>query len=343
MTAFSLTDRPDLYVIAEAGVNHDGSVPDAHALVDLAADCGADAIKFQTFDPAALVSQTAETAAYQAASTGVATQRELLERLVLPEDAWPELRDHAVERGIDFLSTAFDLGSLDLVCRLGVHALKLGSGELTNKPLLTEVATRGLPVLCSTGMGTEAEVADAVDWLAGAPGLLLLHCVSSYPAPVEQANLRAMVSMRRTFGVPVGWSDHTLGTVTSVAAVALGAAALEKHVTLDRSRPGPDHAASADAEGFTAYVAQVRAAHGALGDGRKAPVPAEAGNVPLVRRSWHATRDLQPGDRLGASDVALLRPATGIAPASEVVGREVSRPVRRGEPLHADDLVGRAG
>jgi N-acetylneuraminate synthase/N,N'-diacetyllegionaminate synthase len=343
MTAFSLTDRPDLYVIAEAGVNHDGSVPDAHALVDLAADCGADAIKFQTFDPAALVSQTAETAAYQAASTGVATQRELLERLVLPEDAWPELRDHAVERGIDFLSTAFDLGSLDLVCRLGVHALKLGSGELTNKPLLTEVATRGLPVLCSTGMGTEAEVADAVDWLAGAPGLVLLHCVSSYPAPVEQANLRAMVSMRRTFGVPVGWSDHTLGTVTSVAAVALGAAALEKHVTLDRSRPGPDHAASADAEGFTAYVAQVRAAHSALGDGRKAPVPAEAGNAPLVRRSWHATRDLQPGDRLGASDVALLRPAAGIAPARDVVGHEVARAVHRGDPLREDDLVGRAG
>ncbi len=343
MTAFALTDRPDLYVIAEAGVNHDGSVPDAHALVDLAADCGADAIKFQTFDPAALVSSTAETAAYQAASTGVSTQRELLERLVLPEEAWPELRDHAVERGIDFLSTAFDLGSLDLVCRLGVHALKLGSGELTNRPLLTEVATRGLPVLCSTGMGTEAEVADAVGWLTGAPGLLLLHCVSSYPAPVDQANLRAMVAMRRTFGVPVGWSDHTLGPVTSIAAVALGAAALEKHVTLDRSRPGPDHAASADADGFTAYVEQVRAAHAALGDGLKAPVPAEAGNVPLVRRSWHVTRDLVPGERLGVGDVALLRPASGLRPALDVVGREVARPVRRGEPLREADLVGHAG
>ncbi len=343
MTAFSLTDRPDLYVVAEAGVNHDGSVADAHALVDLAADCGADAIKFQTFDPAALVSPTAQTAAYQAASTGIGTQRELLERLVLPEAAWPELRDHAVERDIDFLSTAFDLGSLDLVCRLGVHALKLGSGELTNKPLLTEVATRGLPVLCSTGMGTEAEVADAVDWLAGAPGLLLLHCVSSYPAPVEQANLRAMVTMRRTFGVPVGWSDHTVGTVTAVAAVALGAAALEKHITLDRSRPGPDHAASADAEGFTAYVADVRAAHAALGDGRKVPVPAEAGNVPLVRRSWHAARDLAPGERLGPGDVALLRPASGILPARDVVGAELVRAVRRGEPLHEDDLAGRPG
>ncbi|MFL6101502.1 MAG: N-acetylneuraminate synthase family protein, partial [Actinomycetales bacterium] len=210
----SVVARSPLYVIAEAGVNHDGSVDDAHRLVDLAADTGADAVKFQTFDPAALVSETARTAAYQAASTGVQTQRELLEQYVLPDSAWPELRDHATARGIEFMSTAFDLASLDLVCRLGVHALKLGSGELTNRPLLTEVARRDLPVLCSTGMATEAEVADAVGWLAGVSGLLLMHCVSSYPAPVEQANLRALVTLRERFDRPVGWSDHTLGSVT---------------------------------------------------------------------------------------------------------------------------------
>jgi N,N'-diacetyllegionaminate synthase len=335
---FQLTEHPDLYVIAEAGVNHDGSVPDAHALVDLAADTGADAIKFQTFDPASLVSATARTAAYQAASTGLATQRELLEQYVLPAGAWPELRDHAIERGVAFMSTAFDLVSLDLVCELGVHALKLGSGELTNQPLLTEVGRRGLPVLCSTGMATEAEVADAVGWLASAPGLLLMHCVSSYPAPVEQANLRALVSMRARFGVPVGWSDHTIGTVTAIASVALGAAALEKHVTLDRSRPGPDHAASADREGFAAYVRQVRDAHAALGDGVKRPVAAEADTAPLVRRSWHAARDLSPGETLGPADLALLRPADGIAPSQDVVGRRVARPVAAGSPLRADDL-----
>jgi N,N'-diacetyllegionaminate synthase len=337
-TLFVAAERPDLYVVAEAGVNHDGSVPDAHALVDLAADAGADAIKFQTFDPAALVSATAPTAAYQAASTGLRTQRELLDQYVLPDQAWPELRDHAIERGVDFLSTAFDLASLDLVCQLGVHALKLGSGELTNQPLLTEVAHRGLPVICSTGMGTEAEVGAAVGWLAGVPGLLLMHCVSSYPAPVEQANLRALVTLQRAFGHPVGWSDHTVGPVSAIASVALGAAALEKHVTLDRSRPGPDHAASADAEGFADYVGQVRAAHAALGDGVKAPVPAEADTAPLVRRSWHATRDLAPGDQIGAQDVALLRPATGIAPSQAVVGRRIVRAVRQGEPLHDTDL-----
>jgi N,N'-diacetyllegionaminate synthase len=335
---FAAAERPDLYVVAEAGVNHDGSVPDAHALVDLAADTGADAIKFQTFDPAALVSATAPTAAYQAASTGLRTQRELLDQYVLPDHAWTELRDHAAERGIDFLSTAFDRASLDLVCELGVHALKLGSGELTNQPLLTEVARRGLPVICSTGMGTEAEVGDAVGWLAGVPGLLLMHCVSSYPAPVEQANLRAMVTMQQAFGFPVGWSDHTVGSVTAIASVALGAAALEKHVTLDRGRPGPDHAASADAKGFADYVGQVRAAHAALGDGVKQPAAAEADTAPLVRRSWHAARDLAPGDEVGSGDVALLRPASGIAPSRPVVGRRVVRAVRQGEPLRDADL-----
>jgi N,N'-diacetyllegionaminate synthase len=336
---FTPTDRPALYVLAEAGVNHDGSVDDAHALVDLAADGGADAIKFQTFEPAALVSDTAASAAYQSANTGVQTQLELLTKYVLPLSAWTELREHATERGIDVLSTAFDLGSLDLVCELGVHALKLGSGELTNRSLLEEVARRGLPVLCSTGMGTEAEVGDAVGWLSGVPGLLLMHCVSSYPAPIEQANLRALISMRQRFGVPVGWSDHTVGTVSAIAAVALGAAALEKHVTLDITRPGPDHAASADAEGFAAYVSQTRSAHAALGDGVKRPTPAEIGNAPLVRRSWHATRDLSAGEQLTSADLITLRPATGLSPAEDLVGRVARVAIGRGKPIGPDDLV----
>lgn len=337
-SAFRLSERPDLYVIAEAGVNHDGSPDDAHALVDLAADCGADAVKFQTFEPGALVSATARTAEYQRSTTGKSTQRELLADYVLPVPVWAELRDHAAERGIDFLSTAFDLASLDLVCDLGVQALKLGSGELTNKPLLVEVAGRGLPVLCSTGMATEAEVRDAVEWLAPAPGLLLLHCVSSYPAPTDQSNLRALETLRRAFSAPVGWSDHTVGPVSAVAAVALGAAALEKHVTLDRSRVGPDHSASADPAQFAEYVAQVRAAHTALGNGVKVPAPAEAPNAPLVRRSWHAARDLPEGRVLTSADLSLLRPASGLAPAEDLVGRRLRSAVRLGDPLRDDDL-----
>lgn len=337
-SVFDRTDRPDLYVIAEAGVNHDGSVTDAHALVELAATAGADAVKFQTFDPAELVSDSAAAAAYQTRQAGVRTQRELLDRYVLPTGAWAELRDHAIQRQIVFLSTAFDLRSLDLVCDLGVGALKLGSGELTNKPLLMAVADRGLPVICSTGMATEAEVADAVEWLAGAPALLLMHCVSSYPAPIEQANLRALTTMRARFDVPVGWSDHTVGVVSAIAAVALGAAALEKHVTLDTARSGPDHAASADPDAFGGYVDAVRAAHTALGSGEKRPAPAEAENAPLVRRSWHAGRDLQAGSRIAVEDVVLLRPAAGIAPSEDVVGRVLGRDVARGSPVHAADL-----
>jgi N,N'-diacetyllegionaminate synthase len=337
-SVFDPTDPPDLYVIAEAGVNHDGSVDDAHALVDLAADAGADAIKFQTFDPAELVSDTAAAAAYQATQAGVRTQRELLDRYVLPLTAWTELRDHALERQVDFLSTAFDLRSLDLVCELGVGALKLGSGELTNKPLLRSVAGRGLPVICSTGMGTEDEVASAVEWLADAPGLLLMHCVSSYPAPIDQANLRALTTMRDRFGVPVGWSDHTVGAVSAIAAVALGAAALEKHVTLDTTRSGPDHSASANADSFAVYVAGVRAAHSALGSGVKGPVPAEIDTAPLVRRSWHAGRDLRAEHRITADDLVLLRPADGIAPSEDIVGRVLVRDVARGTPLNPADL-----
>jgi N,N'-diacetyllegionaminate synthase len=335
---FTLTEHPDVYIIAEAGVNHDGSVDDAHALVDLAAATGADAVKFQTFDPGALVSADARTAAYQAASTGVATQRELLERYVLPASAWSELRAHAVELGIDFLSTAFDLASLDLVCGVGVPALKFGSGELTNKPLLSEAAGRGLPVIASTGMATEDEVGDAVTWLAAAPGLALLHCVSSYPAPVEQSNLRAITTLRRRFDRPVGWSDHTVGPVSAIAAVALGAAALEKHITLDRNRPGPDHAASADEPAMREYVAAVRAAQAALGDGRKRPVPAEIDNAAVVRRSWHAARDLPGGTRLAAADLVLLRPAVGLRPDVDLAGRLLARDVVAGAPIVREDV-----
>lgn len=342
-SAFTATDRPDLYVIAEAGVNHDGSVPDAHALIDLAADTGADAVKFQTFDPASLVSDVAEAAAYQVRQTAIKTQRELLDQYVLPESAWPELSAHAAERGIDFLSTAFDLASLDLVCSLDVQALKIGSGELTNRPLMTEIAQRGLPVICSTGMGTAVEVGAAVEWLRGAPAIVLLHCISSYPTPVEQANLRAIVTMRELFHLPTGWSDHTVGTVSAVVAVALGAAVLEKHVTLDTTRPGPDHAASADADAFRDYVLQVRDAHRSLGSGVKEPAPAEADNIPLVRRSWHAARDLRAGERIEPADLALLRPATGLPPAVDVTGRVVARDVARGAALSPADLAAEDG
>lgn len=325
------------FVIAEAGVNHNGDVALAHRLVDVAAEAGADAVKFQTFRPRDLVSGDATVAPYQRRS-GAASQLRMLQALTLPEAVWPELARHAAERGLIFLSTAFDRASLDLLLAAGVGALKVPSGELDNLSFVAELAARSLPLIVSTGLATLDEVAAAVGAAAAAPGLALLHCVTAYPAPVEASNLRAMVTMGERFRVPVGWSDHTEGSVTAVAAVALGASVLEKHFTTDRGLPGPDHAASADPAGLAAYVAAVRAAGASLGDGVKRPSAAEMENLRAARRSFHATRDLEPGDVLAEGDVALLRPAVGLPPSAAVVGREVARKIAAGQPLAEEDL-----
>jgi N,N'-diacetyllegionaminate synthase len=324
-------------VIAEAGVNHDGDPGLAHRLIDVAAEAGADAVKFQTFRPEGLVAAGASAAPYQRRQ-GATVQRQMLEALTLPESAWAALADHAAERGLLFLSTAFDAASLELLLALGVPALKVPSGELDNLGFIADLAGRGLPLVVSTGLGTLDEVAAAVAAAAAAPGLALLHCVTSYPAPAAASNLRAMVAMRERFRVPVGWSDHTEGPVTAVAAVALGAAIVEKHFTTDRGRRGPDHAASADPAQLAAYVAALRTAEASLGDGVKRPAAAELENRRFARRSYHAARDLSPGQVLREDDVELLRPATGLPPSAAVVGRVVARPVAAGRALTPEDL-----
>lgn len=326
------------FVIAEAGVNHDGETERAHRLIDVAADCGADAVKFQTFQPKALVSATAGAAPYQAKGGASPTQRELLRALTLPDGAWPELAAHARERRLLFLSTAFDHASLELVLSLGVEALKVPSGELDHLQLIRAMASHGLPLLISTGMGTLAEVEAAVAAAGAAPGLALLHCVTAYPAPVDESNLRALGTLGERFAVPVGWSDHTRGTVTAVAAVALGARLLEKHFTLDHGLPGPDHAASAEPDEMAAYVAAVHDAWRSLGNGAKEPAPSELENRRFARRSYHAARRLHTGDVLGEADVRLLRPADGLPPSAGVLGRKVAREVDAGQPLVAEDL-----
>lgn len=326
------------FVIAEAGVNHNGDPRLAHRLVELAAAAGADAVKFQTFRPESLVSAGAASAPYQR-DRGAATQREMLDALTLPRSAWSELAAHAAERGLAFLSTAFDSESLELLLGVGVPAVKIPSGELDNLQFIARMASTGLPVILSTGLGTLEEVAAALEAASAAPAVALLHCVTAYPSPVGSSNLRAMVTMAESFQVPVGWSDHTRGTVTAVAAVALGAALLEKHFTTDPSLPGPDHAASASSEELAEYVAAVRAAESSLGDGVKRPAEAELENLRFARRSYHATRDLAPGEVLREEDVRLLRPATGLPPATVVVGRVVAREVAAGRPLRAEDLA----
>lgn len=329
------------FVIAEVGVNHNGDAALAHRLVDVAAEAGADAVKFQTFEPDLLVTPDAEAAPYQTRATGADSQRRMLESLVLPVGAWAELAVHARARGLVFLSTAFDLPSADLLGELGLPAFKVPSGELTNLPFLRALAARGLPLLVSTGMSTLEEVALALQAAAAAPAVCLFHCVSAYPAPEADANLRAIATLRERFAVPVGWSDHSGDAVTAVAAVALGAALLEKHITLDRTMPGPDHAASSDPEQFAAYLSAVRTTEAALGDGVKRPRPSEEENRVHARRGLHAARALRTGDALNAADVVALRPATGLSPGTALDGLRVVRDVPAGAPLRAAD-IGRA-
>lgn len=325
-------------LIAEAGVNHNGSLELALRLVDAAADAGADAVKFQTFRAERTASAHAAKAAYQRHAAGPEeSQVEMLRRLELSEEAHLSLLAHCRRRGIRFLSTPFDPESADLLARIGVDLLKLPSGELTNHPLLAHVASKGLPVILSTGMATLAEVGLALEVLqgAGAAGVTLLHCVTEYPAPPAEINLRAMATLRGAFQVPVGYSDHSEGDAVALAAVALGASVLEKHFTLDRALPGPDHRASLEPGELRALVQRVRLVESALGDGIKRPAPCELPNRLLVRRSLVATRPLGPGTRLAASDLTAKRPGTGIPPSDlpKVLGMVLAR------PLEADGLL----
>jgi len=328
----------DVYVIAEAGVNHNGDLDLAHRLVDIAASSGADAVKFQTFSPDKLVSSAAATTPYQRDRGGSSDQRTLLESLILPETAWAELRDHAAQSDITFLSTPFDLDSAELLVGLGLPALKVSSGELTNLPYLRRLSALGVTLLVSTGMGTADEVAAAVEACAEAPGLVLFHCVSAYPAPIEECNLRAIPTMAAAHGVPVGWSDHTPGLTTALGAVALGAPILEKHFTADRTLPGPDHLASLEPEELAEYVIETKQLARALGDGDKRRMPSEAENATLVRRSWHASVDLPVGTVLDSGHLSLLRPEGGISPAVDIRGRVVARAIPAGAPVTHSDL-----
>jgi N,N'-diacetyllegionaminate synthase len=334
-------DQP-VFVIAEAGVNHDGSVARGHQLIDAAAQTGADAVKFQTFHTDALATTTAARAMYQVdALGGSATQHDLLRTLELPRTAWPELQQHATDAGLTFLSTPFDEESLRLLLELDVPAIKISSGDLTNLPLLRAAARAGRPLICSTGMATLDEVGAAVALVRreGAD-VVLLHCVSSYPAPIDQLNLRAIRTLAERFDVVTGFSDHSPGTLAPVAAVAAGAAIIEKHFTLDRELPGPDHRSSLGPSQFTEMVRDVRAVEAMLGSNEKRPQPAEIELMTLARRSLVYARDLREGTVLTTGHLIAKRPAGGLSPMreTEVLGKRLRRSVVADEMVALDDL-----
>lgn len=343
MDAVKIADRlvgpgQPCFIVAEAGVNHNGRPDMATRLIDAAADAGADAVKFQTFDASRLAGPAAPKAAYQLQTTDQAeSQRDMLRRLQLPPETYAELQAHARRRSIMFLSTPFDEESADLLDGLGVPAFKIASGDLTNLPLLAHVARKGRLVILSTGMSRLAEVCDAVAAIrtAGNSQIVLLQCVSNYPADPADANLKVMQTLREACHVPVGYSDHTLGIEVALAAAALGACMVEKHVTLDRLLLGPDHAASLEPDELRALVRSIRLVEISLGHGRKEPAASEADTAATMRRSLVAARDISEGTVLTDALLAIQRPGTGLPPAarSSLVGRVAAQDIPAGTVL----------
>lgn len=331
-------DRP--LVVAEAGVNHNGDLARAREMVAAAATAGADIVKFQAFAAAGLVARGTRTASYQAANTGSETQAGLLEGLELSREDFATLARDCRRRGIGFLVTAFDVDMIEALVAMGMDHIKVASGEITNAPALERFARLGLPVLLSTGMATMDEVEAAVATLrgGGTTDITLLHCTSLYPASPGTLNLRAMIAMADRFGLPVGYSDHSLGDHAAVAAVALGARVIEKHFTLDRSLPGPDHRASLEPDELSAMIRKLGETAAMLGDGEKKPAPGEAETAALVRRSWHAARDLAAGTVLAAEDLVLKRPADGLAPGACPAGRRLAVALQADEPVKREHL-----
>lgn len=332
------------FVIAEAGVNHNGDIAKARALIDAAVAAGADAVKFQTFKADRVISPSAPKAAYQRATTGSEeSQLEMIRRLELSEAEFRQLKQHCNAKGIIFLSTPFDHPSVDFLDGLGVPAFKVPSGEITNLPLLGDIAGRAKPVVLSTGMSDMAEVERAVAALVshGCPALAILHCVSNYPADPRDANLRAMATLRAKFGRPVGFSDHTAGIDIALAAVALGASVIEKHFTLDKALPGPDHRASLDPQELHALVGGIRRVEQALGDGVKQSKPSEADTRTIARRSLFLRDALPAGQDIAADLLVALRPAGGIEPdqLDQLIGRRAARDLSAGAMLQWSDLA----
>jgi N,N'-diacetyllegionaminate synthase len=330
------------FVIAEAGVNHNGDIQLAKELVHAAKEAGADAVKFQTFKADTLVTKTAEKAEYQKnnASNSL-TQHEMLKSLELSDEDHYQLSDLAVSLGIEFMSTGFDDGTIDFLVALGVKRLKIPSGEITNIPYLEHVARTGLPLIISTGMCDLEEVRHAVETVSPFYGehvkemLTLLHCTSNYPASFQDVNLKAMQTLALEFNLPVGYSDHTLGLLVPTLAVGMGACVIEKHFTLDKSLPGPDHNASMTPEEMKQLMQAIRDSELALGNGEKKPADNELPIRSLVRRSLTLRHSLAKGTRISKDDLILLRPGFGISPAElpKVIGTKLNLNLPEGSTL----------
>ena len=332
-----------VFILAEAGVNHNGSLELAYRLVDEAKSAGANAVKFQTWKHGEVAGRFSHNLDYMENTGGPESHYELLERLALSYDSFRSLKAYCDQKGILFLSTPDGFESLDfLVDELEMPIIKIGSTEVTHLPYLLKVGSKKRPVLLSTGCSNLGEVEAAVAALGqgGAPKITLLHCTSAYPAPYEEINLKAMQTLAAAFRLPVGFSDHSLGVEAAVAAVALGAVVIEKHFTFDKAAKGPDHKASMSTDELANLVKSIRNTESLLGKGCKQPSPTEAKNIPGIRRSIVAARPLVKGSRLERGMLACKRPGTGIPPSmlETVTGMRINRDLDEDEPLTWDDL-----
>lgn len=319
-------------IIAEAGVNHNGDLKLAKELIRVAAEAGADIVKFQTFQANAIASKVAGRADYQKENMKEdGSQIDMLKKLQLSEEDHLQLIEHCKKNKIEFLSTAFDFPSIDLLVKMGITLWKIPSGEITNLPYLRKIGSLGQRVILSTGMADLGEIEDALDVLisAGTPleKITVLHCTTEYPTPLEDVNLKAMITIRESFKVNIGYSDHTPGIEIPIAAVALGANLIEKHFTLDKNLPGPDHKASLEPFELKEMVRTIRNIEKALGSGIKKPSNVEKKNIPIVRKSIVASKSIQVGEILTLDNITVKRPGTGISPMrwDEVVGKRANK------------------
>lgn len=334
-------------IIAEAGVNHNGDLQMAKELIKVAAIAGADVVKFQTFSAEKLVSQSAQLADYQERNMDdtADNQLEMLKKIELPRTWHHELKKYADELGILFCSTPFDEDALDFLCELGIPFIKIPSGEITNKPFLQRIASKNKQSILSTGMASMAEVNDAINVLLeeglSIERLTVLHCNTEYPTPFEDVNLRAMLQFEKHFGVKYGYSDHTLGSEVAIAAVTLGASVIEKHFTLDKNLPGPDHKASLEPNELSDFIQFIRNAEKIIsGSGVKEPSRSEAKNKVVARKSIHLRNSINEGQFIAFNDLEMKRPGDGISPMDYelVLSKKVKRNINAGEQLKWEDF-----
>ena len=331
------------FIIGEAGVNHNGDIQLAYQLIDAAAEAGVDAVKFQTFSAEKLVTPQARQAAYQSQNTGInESQYEMLKRLELSYEDFAKLKAYTEKKGLIFMSSPFDEEAIDFLHDIGVSAFKAGSGELTNLPYLQHMASKGLPLIISTGMATMAEVLEAVETIRNVPNdqLILLHCTSNYPAPVKDANLRAMLTMGQETSCIIGYSDHTEGIRVPVLAVAMGAKIIEKHFTLNKALPGPDHKASLEPSEMKVMVDEIRLTEQIRGKAEKIPTEAERKVAEVARKSLVASRDISAGSVLEKDHILAKRPGTGISPASltALLGKKIKYAIQK-DQLFSWDMI----